>query len=93
LNDAYNLKKHPELFYLTDNSFHVCPECFERWACETIQNYKTCDHSEFIEVCYKCKKQNFKQKDLGKLPEFIAKQLIKTHEEAKAYARSLGSVC
>lgn len=85
-SDQYNLRKHPELFIFSNNDFHVCPKCFKRWACITAQNYGVCDYSEFIEVCYRCKKQNFKQKNLGKLPEFIVKALVKSHEERKAYA-------
>ena len=88
-NQAYNLRKHPELFYLGDNTFHVCPKCNIKWECLTIQNYGNHDQSEFIDICYKCKKANIKQNNLGKLPRFIVRALIKSNSELKAYAKSL----
>ena len=88
-NQAYNLRKHPELFYLGDNTFHVCPKCGVRWECLTIQNYGIHDYSEFIDICYECVKVKTPQNNLGVLPRFIVKQLIKTNNENKKYANKV----
>ena len=86
MNEQYNLRKHPELFYLGENSFHVCPICCNRWACETILNYGIHDQSELIEDCYECNKSNTNQKNLGILPRFIVNALIESNDSAHRYA-------
>ena len=89
-SDLYNLRKHPELFYLGDQKFHVCPICLKRWYCETIINYGVHDMSESVEVCYKCSGNNNSKMIVDHdLPEWIVKKLIESHEDAKIHAEQI----
>ena len=92
--DAFNLQKHPELFYLGNEEFHICTECLRLWECETIQNYGSHDHSEQVEKCYECLEITYsKAKYVNpNLPKWIIKKLIIAHLERKALARSRGAV-
>lgn len=86
-SDLYNLRKHPELFYLGDCKFHVCPKCLKGWYCETIINYGVHDQSETVEVCYKCSGNKNKKFKVDKnLPEFIVKALIESNKDAHRHA-------
>ena len=89
--DAFNLRKNPELFYLGDSKCHICTECLRFWECMTIQNYGFHDHSETVEKCYECLGITYaKAKYVNKnLPKWIIKKLIISHLETKAFARSL----
>jgi hypothetical protein len=97
-SDRYNLQKHPELFYLSDNRFHICTQCFKMWKCLTIQNYGVHDHSELVEKCYECENVTYAKSEYVKpyLDEDIWKkmltQLVISHLENKRYARSRGAI-
>jgi hypothetical protein len=89
-SDQFNLRKHPELFYLGDQKFHVCPICLKRWYCETIINYGFHDMSESVEVCYNCSGvENQVMIVDPSLPEWIVKKLIESHEDAKIHAEKI----
>ena len=91
--ERYSLKKHPELYYLGDNKYHICPECNRQWQCETAMNYGVCGDSEHIETCYQCKNITWlKAKYIQTLPKFIVEQLVKSHKEAKQKAKLMGAL-